>query len=89
MSRLRIDTRNTDKTRELGRVREGETLDVDYGELTTGNNTFRKEGRLQLVVLTARRSGGTRTLVCRDQYNRRVVVTYYEGYKSAYVEVPD
>lgn len=89
MSRLRIDTGNTDKTRELDRVKEGETLDVDYGELTSGDATFRKKGTLQLAVRTARRSGNARTLVCQDQYRRRVVVTYYKGYKTAYVEIPD
>lgn len=88
MSRLRIDTRQPSKTRELDRVREGETLDVDYGELSE-DNTFRKEGTLQLSVQTARRSGNTRTLVCQDQNKRRVVVNYYRQYKTAYVEVPD
>ena len=88
MSRLRIDTKQPSKTRELDRVREGETLDVDYGELSE-DNMFRKEGTLQLSVQTARRSGNARTLVCQDQDKRRVVVTYYRQYKTAYVEVPD
>lgn len=87
VSRLRIDTKSTDTTRVLQNVQEGGVVDVDYGVLT-GDNSFRREGTLQLSVLTARRSDNTRTLVCRDQHNRRVIVTYYQRYKTAYVEVP-
>lgn len=86
-----VDTRVPATFQRLRSVKEGETLQIDYGPKGAGTS-FKAVGRLSLTVQTTQteREGNRqiRRLICVDARSRMIRIDVYPHYHVANVEVP-